>query len=551
MSVPPPSVPPHPYGVQPEGNLWLLEPGAAAAAAAARAAGLGELFASLDDPTILRIVGHAGEPATLSALGATSRTLAAFSSSEELWQSACLRRAAGEGYADFRLENTFAGFCGGSWRETYMKAARARIGVQAPTSEAMRRRREAAVAAPPIFSDTLYRPHELAHAPSAFGASPSGPPCARTARCCAIAEDASSSSPPRMDAAEFSSTYESGDGRPVVLEGLGAKCAARSAWDEAPLRERLGERVFHAGGVNMRLREYLDYAGTNSDDQPLYCFDPTFGTSAPELLEEYEVPPYFRDDLFKLLDGDGGARPAYRWLLIGGLRSGQSWHKDPNGTSAWNLTVRGRKRWLFFPPNVTPPGVIMSGDGDDTDFITPISLAEWAREFYGDACSTPGFLECETGPGDVMYVPRGWWHMVLNVEPLTIAVSHHFLSPTGLSNTLRVLRETPHQVSGIDRGLAPRDESGAARPDAAEEDHRRRTKAGRDMHDRLVAALRRERPEVLDMAEERLRREREGVERKRERLDAHKELFRSRKKALVAPGDKAEADPVPFAFNFA
>ena len=46
-----------------------------------------------------------------------------------------------------------------------------------------------------------------------------------------------------------------------------------------------------------------------------------------------------------------------------------------------------------------------------------------------------------------MFVPRGWWHMVLNTDPsITIAVSHHFLSPAGLSNTLRMLRETPEEV---------------------------------------------------------------------------------------------------------
>ena len=85
-----------------------------------------------------------------------------------------------------------------------------------------------------------------------------------------------------------------------------------------------------------------------------------------------------------------------------------------------------------------------SAYGDD--FVTPIALSEWARDFYAEACRTPGFVETVTGPGDVTFVPRGWWHMVLNVAPLTVAVSHHFLSPAGLHNTLRLLRESPHQV---------------------------------------------------------------------------------------------------------
>jgi hypothetical protein len=382
-----------------------------------------------------------------------------------------------------------------------------------------------------VYSDTLYRPHELMHAPSAFGVVLKGPPCAR------IPLDAATTT---VDVPGFTANYEAGSGRPVVLEGAGARYTASEAWDEASLRQTLGDRVLHAGGVNFRLRDYFDYARTNTDDQPLYLFDPTFDRSAPELLEAYEPPAYFRDDLFSLLEAPNGSgvRPDYRWLLIGGLRSGQAWHKDPNGTSAWNLTIRGKKRWLFFPPKVTPPGVIL-GDGDD--FVTPVSLAEWAREFYKQACMTPGFQECETKAGDVMYVPRDWWHMVLNVEPTTIAVSHHFLSPAGLPNTLRVLRDTPHEVSGIDRGLAPRTNDGVARPDAAAQDHERRTAAGVAMHDRLVAALKEQRPEVLAVAEEELR-----------RIKGNLGFL----KAVIAPrattgGVGGQGAPVLFSFDFA
>ena len=100
-----------------------------------------------------------------------------------------------------------------------------------------------------------------------------------------------------------------------------------------------------------------------------------------------------------------------------------------------------------------------------------------------------------------MYVPRGWWHMVLNVAPLTIAVSHHFLSPTGLYNTLKLLRDKPHEVSGIDRGLA-RDTGGQSTP---EEDHAQRTAAGAALHNRLMAKLREHRPGVLAAAEQVMR----------------------------------------------
>ena len=120
------------------------------------------------------------------------------------------------------------------------------------------------------------------------------------------------------------------------------------------------------------------FPSDQQDDQPLYLFDPTFDRSAPELLQAYTIPRYFRDDLFSLLEKEDStltattsssttttisgasssshdtnintssnnnncintsntntsnslnlnntaatpARPDYRWLLIGGLRSG-------------------------------------------------------------------------------------------------------------------------------------------------------------------------------------------------------------------------------------
>ena len=41
---------------------------------------------------------------------------------------------------------------------------------------------------------------------------------------------------------------------------------------------------------------------------------------------------------------------------MGPSRSGSTFHKDPNSTSAWNAVIRGSKKWIMYPPGITPPG---------------------------------------------------------------------------------------------------------------------------------------------------------------------------------------------------
>lgn len=103
------------------------------------------------------------------------------------------------------------------------------------------------------------------------------------------------------------------------------------------------------------MKEYIEYSLFNRDDSPLYLFESNLEEHpmAKSMINEYMPPKFFRKDLFVELLGEDKA-PPHRWFLIGPKRSGSEVHQDPLGTSAWNTSVAGHKRWVMMPPG---PGI--------------------------------------------------------------------------------------------------------------------------------------------------------------------------------------------------
>ncbi|KAL1922009.1 uncharacterized protein VTP21DRAFT_10651 [Calcarisporiella thermophila] len=243
---------------------------------------------------------------------------------------------------------------------------------------------------------------------------------------------------------------------PALLQNGGVeRWPAMTEWRLDKLADRLGDiplRVANEQGgqheyIKMTARAYIDYARDQHDETPLYVFDPAFGEKWPHMIEEYEVPKYFREDYFEWLQGD--ERPPFRWIIVGPARSGASWHVDPSGTSAWNTLLSGYKRWALYPPHVVPPGVRVTtckrgGDenasGDEEDehsFDSPTSLM-WYLEVYPTLPPEMRPMEVLQRPGETIFVPSGWWHMVLNIED-TVAVTQNFVSVGNLENVCQAL----------------------------------------------------------------------------------------------------------------
>lgn len=378
---------PHSHSIQPLGNLFLAnQPNI-------RNSGLGSLQIFPDD-LIIDILAFL-DANSLSVLSVCSKSLYVFSTHDPLWRNLTLDVLKGD--FDFN----------GSWRSTFVT----NCGYKYVPCSKFRVRN--------FYSDYLFQSWLCANLEMKY-----------------VWLDRDNIDRRRgISVDEFVSCFEEKN-KPVLLEGCIDNWPALKKWSREHLVQVCGEEKFAVGPVDMKLDKFFRYSDLAKEERPLYLFDSKFVERVPKLGLDYEVPIYFREDLFSVL---GKERPDYRWIIIGPAGSGSSFHVDPNSTSAWNAIIKGSKKWVMFPPDVVPPGVHPSPDG--AEVACPVSIMEWFMNFY-DACKNwerrP--VECICKAGEVVFVPNGWWHLVINLED-SIAITQNYVSRRNLLNVLDFLKK--------------------------------------------------------------------------------------------------------------
>ncbi|KAL3149040.1 hypothetical protein ABBQ32_001885 [Trebouxia sp. C0010 RCD-2024] len=415
----------HPQGVQPWGNYLFAQ------GRDTRNEGLGRLRV-LDDELLVQVLGLLPAEA-LARLACVTRALYCFANHEDLWRGLTLENEALE--ACWRFKNT--------WQQTYLRA----------TNKLSKLRKRRPLQVQGFYSDLLYQPWHCSTVPLQRSWLKRDTIDRRA----------------DLSLEDFKSQYEVPN-KPVILQNAMDGWAALRRWTPAYLKNAFKGQSILAGDYPMSFDNFLAYSQQCCDEMPLYLFDKHFASKAPQLAADYKVPKFFDEDLFSVLGEEG--RPDYRWLIMGPPRSGSTFHKDPNATSAWNAVVTGSKKWILYPPHVLPPGVHASDDG--ADVACPVSLIEWFLNFYKETQNGPVQpLEGICRAGEVLFVPRGWWHMAMNLEE-SIAVTQNYVSCANLQQVLDFLKGGRAElVSGC-----PFEQRGG-------------------LHDAFVTALQQHRPQVL------------------------------------------------------
>jgi len=270
---------------------------------------------------------------------------------------------------------------------------------------------------------------------------------------------------------EFRALYET-PRLPVILEGCDSGWPASSKWNRKTLSERFDNETTFVGIFHNRRVDLDNYESWGwikdamATGEEYYVFDSLIAhPEVSKLQHDFELPAPIENIYLKMEDFPPGYGPS-RWFTYGSRGSGTRPHLDPIAADAWNYVARGYKWWVLFPR------------GEEMNYgnlycAHDCSTEMWnADHWFAEVGVNAGFNEYDgmnpykrpvhvlQKPGEVLYIPNGMVHSVLNLDD-TIAVAAHFASTQNLEmvwNTIVGLGSDKHWQQAYFSGILDREQ---------------------------------------------------------------------------------------------
>lgn len=181
--------------------------------------------------------------------------------------------------------------------------------------------------------------------------------------------------------------------------------------------------------------KFWDSGQWREDKDKLYVKDFHFCIEAPSTRNAYTIPEYFEDDwLNAWFDGDDDGvaktfgkdfkKSDYKFLYLGPQGSSTPVHTDVVRSHSWSAQIAGTKQWKLvhptYAPNIEDHNGICSCENlahthDDDNIMTVIQY-----------------------PGEIIFVPSGWYHEVANIEN-SLSINHNWIDSSSLDASWQYL----------------------------------------------------------------------------------------------------------------
>jgi hypothetical protein len=166
--------------------------------------------------------------------------------------------------------------------------------------------------------------------------------------------------------------------KPCVIERLSESWPALAKWSWKQLGEMNEEALVTDDGDRFESVRVGDFVSKIRDKSAgkLYMKDATFHHGA--MSQDFATPDMFENWLCEKELTNKHPRlcdphyPRWSWMYVGPKNSSSPLHVDVFHSSAFNCVMRGRKMWMFFPPEVLEKDLVKP-DGSYWDPFDPVS----------------------------------------------------------------------------------------------------------------------------------------------------------------------------------